>query len=200
MSKRGLSREEKKTKSGYHSRAEFYTLKELEKIAPIQQTVKEILDELVSDNLVIFDKIGTSNYYWSFPSAAGAAKQAQLDKAAVESEALKTKIKETKGALKAAEKGREDTPERRKLLASLAEVQATSASLKVELAAFGAADPIMYERKKKAIEVAKAASVRWTDNVSLIVSYLRLASGESESDLRAQLGVPDNWDDLDISK
>lgn len=80
-------------------------------------------------------------------------------------------------------------------------MQATSASLKVELAAFGAADPIMYERKKKAIEVAKAASVRWTggwreprganpsDNVSLVVSYLRSASGESESDLRTQLGI-----------
>lgn len=59
--------------------------------------------------------------YWSFPSAAGAAvglpyapflthqKQAQLDKAAAESEMLKGKIKEAKGALKAAEKGREDT-------------------------------------------------------------------------------------------
>ncbi|KAL1411938.1 hypothetical protein Q8F55_002929 [Vanrija albida] len=190
MSKRGLSREEKKTKK---------------QKGIVQQSVKEILDELVSDSLVIFDKIGTSNsrlvQRWvTDPALLTKEKQAQLDKAASESEALKAKIKEAKVALKAAEKGREDTAERRKLLASLAEVQATSASLKVELAAFGAADPIMYERKKKAIDVAKAASQRWTDNVSLLVSYLRSMSGESESELRTQLGVPENWDDLDISK
>lgn len=39
-------------------------------VGVVSQSVKEVLDSLVSDNLVQFDKIGTSNYFWSFPSTA----------------------------------------------------------------------------------------------------------------------------------
>lgn len=34
------------------------------------QSVKEVVQSLIDDNLVITDKIGISNYYWSFPSVA----------------------------------------------------------------------------------------------------------------------------------
>ena len=34
------------------------------------QSVKEVLQSLVDDNLVTCEKIGTSNYFWSFPSTA----------------------------------------------------------------------------------------------------------------------------------
>ena len=36
----------------------------------VAQSVKEVLQSLVDDELVIMEKIGTSNYFWSFPSAA----------------------------------------------------------------------------------------------------------------------------------
>jgi hypothetical protein len=36
----------------------------------VAQSVKEILQGLVDDGLVTTDKIATSNYFWSFPSAA----------------------------------------------------------------------------------------------------------------------------------
>ncbi|KAG5460541.1 MAG: Mnd1 family-domain-containing protein [Olpidium bornovanus] len=57
------------------SQRDFFQLKELEKIGPKQkgivaQSVKEALQSLVDDNLVTMEKIGTSNYYWSFPSTA----------------------------------------------------------------------------------------------------------------------------------
>lgn len=34
----------------------------------VQQSVKDVLQSLVDDGLVTVEKIGTSNYYWSFPS------------------------------------------------------------------------------------------------------------------------------------
>ena len=34
------------------------------------QSVKEVLQSLVDDGLVDTDRIGTSNYFWSFPSKA----------------------------------------------------------------------------------------------------------------------------------
>nr|XP_019002981.1 uncharacterized protein I203_04775 [Kwoniella mangroviensis CBS 8507]OCF66442.1 hypothetical protein I203_04775 [Kwoniella mangroviensis CBS 8507] len=169
MSRRGLSIEEKKTKmlEIFHETAQFYSLKELEKIAPkskgiVVQSVKEVLDDIVSDGLVQMDKIGTGNYFWSLPSAAGATKQAVLSKNQKELESLNAKIEEVNVGIEEAEKGREDTPERRKLLSTLSSLQETSSSLKNELSAFRAADPIKYEKKSQAIQVCKNAAVQWT--------------------------------------
>lgn len=36
----------------------------------VQQSVKEVVQGLIDDGLVNSDKIGPSNYYWSYPSAA----------------------------------------------------------------------------------------------------------------------------------
>ncbi|ORY22693.1 meiotic nuclear division protein 1 [Naematelia encephala] len=202
MSKRGLSVEEKKTKmlEIFHDTSEFYTMKELEKLGPklkgvVQQTVKEIVDDLVSDDLVCFDKIGTSNYYWSFPSTAGATKQAALSKVQQELQSVNAKIEETSEALEKAESGREDTAERRKLLVALSAVQAESTALKDELAAFGAADPIRYERKKAATQVCKDAAYRWTDNTMILLGFATTLGAE-EDQMRAMLGMSEDWDDL----
>ncbi len=60
--------------------------------------------------------------------------------------------------------------ERRKLLSILADLKSTSEGLKSELAAFGAADPARYERKRRAVEVAKDAAVRWTGQLTAYLS------------------------------
>jgi predicted transcriptional regulator len=54
---------------------EPFMLKDLERDLPktkgiVSQTVKEVIQELVDDNLVDFDKIGGSNFFWAFPSKA----------------------------------------------------------------------------------------------------------------------------------
>lgn len=36
----------------------------------VPQTVKDVLEALMSDNLVEGDKIGAGNFYWSLPSKA----------------------------------------------------------------------------------------------------------------------------------
>ncbi len=40
---------------------------------PATQSVEEILKSLVDDGLVDTDKVGTSNYFWAFPSKGGQA-------------------------------------------------------------------------------------------------------------------------------
>ena len=37
----------------------------------VSQSVKEVLDSLLADNIVDTDKVGTSVFYWAFPSKAG---------------------------------------------------------------------------------------------------------------------------------
>lgn len=75
MSKRkGVSLDEKRIRmlQIFYERKEFFTLKELEKIAPkekniVVQAVKDVLQALVDDDLVRSEKIGTSTYFWRFP-------------------------------------------------------------------------------------------------------------------------------------
>ncbi|KAG1829041.1 Mnd1 family-domain-containing protein [Suillus subalutaceus] len=76
----GLSLEVKRTKllqEIFHESKDFYqVLKELEKLGPnlkgIGMTIfKEVLQSLVDDGLVQGDKIGASNFFWSFPSQRG---------------------------------------------------------------------------------------------------------------------------------
>ncbi|KAI0309803.1 Mnd1 family-domain-containing protein [Amylostereum chailletii] len=77
MPGRGLSIAEKRAKmlEIFHETKDFFQLKELEKLGQkkgvVSQTVKDVVAELVSDGLVKSDKVGSSNFFWSFPSQAG---------------------------------------------------------------------------------------------------------------------------------
>eukprot|EP01035_Chromulina_nebulosa_P020876 gene20876-27062_t len=72
--KRGLSIDDKKKVilSIYHDRKEPFNLKEIESIASkmgvVQQTVKDVNQSLIDDSLILSDKIGSANFFWSFPS------------------------------------------------------------------------------------------------------------------------------------
>lgn len=210
------------------TQSEFFTLKELEKIAPsgstppltlreqkgiVQQSVKEILDELVSDDLVTFDKMCARPPADSLTSAGQATvspshqltqttgpsrprrvqwwvpaftyqKQSQLSKAQDEDAALAAKIDEAEVQLEAAMTGREDTDERRALVGSLDAARALRERITAELAAFGAADPHKYEEKARAVGVAKRAVGLWTGGLWKQLINNRQHHGPVESSSR----------------
>lgn len=76
-----LSRDEKRARllEIFHESQEFYQLKDLEKLSKakglIQNQVKTILETLVNEELVDSEKIGASQYYWSFANKALKAKR-----------------------------------------------------------------------------------------------------------------------------
>ncbi len=98
----------------------------------MSQSVKEVLQSLVDDNLVDSDKIGTSIYFWAFPSKAAAGRKRRLEE-------LEQKVDDSKRRLVAAEekitearKGREDTEERKTVsifVNSLPSISASRTSL-----------------------------------------------------------------------
>ena len=56
----------------FHESAEPWLLKDMEKAAAkkgvVFQAVKDVVQSLVDDSLVHMDKVGTSNWFWSFPA------------------------------------------------------------------------------------------------------------------------------------
>nr|CAD1817421.1 unnamed protein product [Ananas comosus var. bracteatus] len=123
---------------------------ELPKKGVISQSVKDVVQSLVDDDLVLKDKIGTSVYFcWNliFP-AVGRDSRKQRDN-------LK--------------KGREEFDEREAALEELKAVELQHKKLNEELAYYADNDPAALEALKNAIEIAHSAANRWTGNELLLL-------------------------------
>lgn len=69
----------------FHKTALAYSIKDLEKLLPSVASingmaVKDYLQALQDDTLIRSEKIGSGNWYWSFPSDAKKAKETSLAK------------------------------------------------------------------------------------------------------------------------
>ncbi|KAG0007663.1 hypothetical protein BGZ80_004390, partial [Entomortierella chlamydospora] len=139
-SRKGLSAADKRTKllELFHESGTFHKLQELEKSAPklkgiVQQSVKDVLQSLVDDGLVTVEKIGTSNYYWSFPSAVQQSKKGKLQALRDEYQRLEKANAELEASIKKASSGREDSEQRQELMAKLLEAEAEDRRLQQEI-------------------------------------------------------------------
>ncbi|KAH9048337.1 meiotic nuclear division protein 1 [Lactarius hengduanensis] len=195
---RGLSAEEKRVKllEIFHD-----TLKELEKLGPkmkgiVSQSVKEVLQSLVDDNLVQSDKIGSSNFFWSFPSQRGAIMQNRLDAAREARAASEQQLAELQAAIAAERAARPESDQRAAALARLASTTKELAELQAELDAYGACDPVRVEEKRRAAVLAREAALRHTDNYAVLMSYFTRQHNVEPQDIRAYLGVGPDYEDL----
>ncbi|KAI9339489.1 meiotic nuclear division protein 1 [Pilaira anomala] len=202
MSRKGVSADEKRKRieNIFHETGEFYQLKDIEKLGPkrgvVSQSVKEILMSLVDDGLVTMDKIGTSNYFWSYPSAAVQTKKNKLhdleDKLAKETE---RKLKLEKN-IEEAKQGRESSEERDLILQELKEQQKLSKELNRELEKYKENDPVLFETKEKAAKIAKEAANRWTENIWEMQSYCVNTCGIERNMFDQQFGITDDFDTI----
>ena len=75
--------------------------------------LQDVVQSLVDDNLVDSDKIGTSVYFWAFPSKALAQRQSQLSQLREKLDASKSKSTELIKVFENASSGREDSDDRK---------------------------------------------------------------------------------------
>ncbi|KAF8712044.1 hypothetical protein HU200_028876 [Digitaria exilis] len=153
----------------FYESQDFFLLKELEKMGPkkgvISQSVKDVVQSLVDDDLVLKDKIGTSVYFWSLPSCAGNQLRNTYNKLESDLSNSKSRYLELVEQRDNLKRGREDSEEREAALEELKAVELHHKKLKEELAAYADSDPSALEAMKDAIDVAHSAANRWTDNI-----------------------------------
>jgi len=200
---RGLSAEEKRVKllEIFHETKDFFQLKELEKLGPkmkgiVSQSVKEVLQSLVDDNLVQSDKIGSSNFFWSFPSQRGTIMQNRLDGVSEARAASEKQLAEVQLAISAERAARPESDQREAALATLAAARKTATELQAELEAYGACDPIKVEEKRRAVVLAREAALRHTDNYSILMSHFTRQHNVEPQDIRTYLGVGIDYEEL----
>ena len=78
------------------------------------QSVKDVTQSLVDDNLVDSEKIGTSVYFWAFPSKAAAVRKRKLRESDDQAEDAAKRLRMVEDNVAEARKGREDGPDRDK--------------------------------------------------------------------------------------
>ncbi|GAW01565.1 meiotic nuclear division protein partial [Lentinula edodes] len=203
MAPRGLSADEKRVKllEIFHETKDFYQLKELEKLGPklkgiVSQSVKEVLQSLVDDGLVQGDKIGASNFFWSFPSHQGAVIQGRVDNAKEMKISQHTQLLEIQQSIEREKSTRIETESRTAAIAKLQYMKKELAKLDEELTAYGACDPVKLEETRRAITLGKEAAMRWTENYSALLPHFLHHSMASIEDIRKYLEIDEEYEDI----
>ncbi|XP_029987064.1 meiotic nuclear division protein 1 homolog [Sphaeramia orbicularis] len=202
--KKGLSLEEKRTRmlEIFFESKDVFQLKDIEKIAPkakgiTPMSVKEVLQSLVDDNMVDCERVGTSNYYWAFPSKAFNTRKHKLEELKKQvSEAKQRKISLQK-SVENAKVGRQDTTERSSLLKELQTLRQEKTQLQSELEKYRECDPEVVEEMKKSNVIAKEAVSRWTDNIFAIKSWTKKKFAFDDSRINKAFGIPEDFDYMD---
>ncbi|KAJ4785927.1 hypothetical protein LUZ62_037173 [Rhynchospora pubera] len=203
--KRGLSLEEKREQmlQIFYESQGFFLLKELEKMGPkkgvISQSVKDVIQSLVDDDLVLKDKIGTSVYFWSLPSCAGNQLRNTYKKLESDLTSSKKKYAELAEQRDSLKRGREESDEREAALEELKATELEHKRLKDELASYADNDPAALEAMKLAIEVAHSAANRWTDNIFTLQQWCSTTFPQAKEQLEhlyKEAGITEDFDYL----
>ncbi|XP_033985171.1 meiotic nuclear division protein 1 homolog [Trematomus bernacchii] len=199
--KKGLSLDEKRSRMMeiFFETKDVFQLKDIEKIAPKQKgitpmSVKDVLQSLVDDNMVDSERVGTSNYYWAFPSKALHARKNKLEDLESQISEAKQRKASVQKAVEKAKVGRQDTKERGSLLKELQALREERTQLQAELEKYRECDPEVVEEMRKSNGVAKDAVSRWTDNVFAIKSWTKKKFNFDDSRMNKAFGIPEDFD------
>lgn len=202
MSKRkGVSFEEKRMRmlQLFYEKKEFFTLKELEKIAAkekgiVAQAVKDVLQTLVDDELIRSEKIGTSVYFWIFPGENVTKIEQRISETLKNIVEAEFKLKKLKDACEKEKIGKEDTEERQILLRELEELKAKENQLNKQIAKFSDADPEVIAKLGEKVQKYKEVTNTWTDNIFAIQGWCKNKFDISVECLNKHFNIPDDLD------
>ncbi|KAL3789945.1 hypothetical protein ACHAW5_006563 [Stephanodiscus triporus] len=167
----------------YHRTKEVYTEKEIIALAAKagvnQNTIADINQSLCDDGLVDKDKIGGSNYYWSFPAKKDRLLQLEHEGTLLKIEALRASVKDAEARLADAKRGREEEGEegessssRASKMARRSELLAEINAARIELEKLRQNDPKEIANLEKEFDLVRGAAHRWTDNIFSCKDYL----------------------------
>jgi predicted RNase H-like nuclease (RuvC/YqgF family) len=176
---KGLSFEEKRKRmlDIFKDDPSFFHLKDIEKLGTkkgiIYQSIEDVLDSLVNDNLVETEKIGSSNFYWALPSKIYQVKKNTLDKNNSIIENLKGENQNLKIKIKEQKVMRKETDERREKLDELDEINRRIEEYTKKLNDYQKNDPVRYQNilhdSKQFINLNEV----WKDNIYAIHQWMK---------------------------
>eukprot|EP00767_Chilomastix_cuspidata_P004405 gnl/Chilomastix_cuspidata/4544.p1 GENE.gnl/Chilomastix_cuspidata/4544~~gnl/Chilomastix_cuspidata/4544.p1 ORF type:complete len:331 (-),score=118.78 gnl/Chilomastix_cuspidata/4544:53-1045(-) len=156
--------------------------------------IKDVMKELVDNDLVDSDKIGASTYYWCFPSKESqnvVSKLEGLERLEVE---VRADEEAARARLEALQAGREDTDERRALISERRALLGELAAQNEQLRFRAEHSPESIELKRLALAAYVEGANRWTDNVFQTQSYLVRKRHMDRKEVQRILGITASFD------
>lgn len=179
MKKKGLSFEEKRKRmlTIFKEEPTFFHMKDIEKLSQqkgiVVQSVKEILESLVADNLVDTDRIGASSYYWALPSKTYQVHKNKLDQNLLEIERLNKENEELEKCIKESRLNRVETENRKLKMVELEQETKKLEELMIELEEYKKNDPEKYKNLKNDNKILIQLNEIYTDNILACEQFLR---------------------------
>lgn len=199
--KKGLSVEEKRSRmmDFFFEKKDFFQLKELERQCQKEKgitsmSVKEILQSLVDDGMVDTEKIGTSVYFWAFPSKASQNRKAKIAELEAKVADVKEKVAVVEEAVAKETKGKEASDERDEIMGKLGELESEKKRLTDEVSKYKDCDPEVVEQMRQQSEQARLDANRWTDNLFSFKSWMKSKFSCEEDMINKQFEIPENLD------
>lgn len=204
--KRGLSLDEKRIRllEVFHESGEVFVLKEVEKLGVKKgitpQSIKDVLQSLIDDDIVHQERIGSANYFWSFPSEASVLLENETEKTKQTIESTQLKKAEIQKELEESQSKKEDTEERREKESQLEALKKEMQQLEEELVLYRDNDPDVFRKIKDGIELAKTSANQWLDNLFALKCWTKkqfLGMDNEISKLFEQYGISEDIDYLE---
>mmetsp|Transcript_17881 Transcript_17881/g.53832 ORF Transcript_17881/g.53832 Transcript_17881/m.53832 type:complete len:208 (+) Transcript_17881:116-739(+) len=204
--KRGLSLEEKRAKllEVFHETKDVFVLKDIEKLGSkkgiVSQSIPEVLQSLCDDDLVHKERIGASNYFWSFPGEAAAKLESAVARAKEQGEALRAEEQSFRTQLGASLAAQPDAAKLAPKVQELKELEARKAKAKAALEQYAECDPDRFRALETGSQTAREHANVWLDNIECLRGFLKKQNegrGDDIDDFFQQQGVSKDMDWLD---
>ncbi|KAK9324168.1 meiotic nuclear division protein 1 [Lipomyces orientalis] len=184
----------------FHDSLSFFAIKDIERqgakstgINSMQ--IKDVLQSLIDDGLVRCEKIGSGNYYWSFPSDASRSRALKFETMRKKVEAGNENVTLLEEKLRFETDARQMTDEREALLRDVDAKQSNLSALNAAISKYSDCDPELLESQQNALALAKEAVNRWTDNIFLVIGYFR-DQGTDIQMVYQEFGIPEDLDSV----
>ena len=168
----------------------------------VLQSVKDVLMSLVHDDLVHQEKIGSQNYFWSFPAEASNKLKQQAAQHDREVAAIEQELFQLREKVQAVESQQVDHAARSVLMDEVRAAETTLARQQRELSILQQNDPKKLESIQEATQIALEAGNRWVDNVWALQAWTRKKFVGMEANLNKfykDQGIKDDFDYLTLT-
>ncbi|KAJ5480666.1 hypothetical protein N7539_006560 [Penicillium diatomitis] len=171
-----------------------HTLKDLEKSLPAVASinsiqVKDFIQELIDENKIRVEKIGSGNWYWCFDSDDRADRERHLARVRADVDKARKGCADAEAGLAAELAQRQQDSDDSSCDAERAILQAQKTHLqeeirrlcKAESSAVGSMDRKGASQLQTELEDHRQQALRWTDNIYILEEYMRkLAGGDRQ--------------------
>lgn len=186
----------------FQSKRDIFHIKEIEKLSVkrgiILQSVKDVLQSLIDDNLVIQEKLGISNYYWSFPRDEGSEILNQIKSTNDEIDQLEKEIKSLKKQLIDSCVGREASTKRDELIKETTDIDEILLKQENDMKRYVDCDPRVFEQRRNEVIKIKNEINGVTEDIFQMQSYVTQKFGMDRRDFNESFGIDEEMDLVEI--